>query len=354
MFVFSVQYPDLFWRRTAGRLLGDSTIQEVLEDGSIVAREPTAAEQFQAFQDNLPVLLNNVKNVLFMFNWKGDVAWINNPPNIPQMDSLVGALFLLGLVAWAARMIRRRDVVDWLMPAALFLMLMPSALSIAYPVENPSATRTSGALPIAYLFAAYPLALMIRSVLRLTPARRAAITLASVLLALVMAVSYTQNARLYFERYQRYYLVSSLPYRQAGETLRDFNAEVGGKGNTFMIAYPYWWDHRALGIAAGLVDYPNGITKLEDVPRFMLDAFARQNDYYFEPDSDILFFHAAEDVATHNKLREWFPNGTAEFVEIEQQQRSYALYRVPALGDEAFLALVQRIMVEEGMEAGAE
>ncbi|MEO1439129.1 MAG: hypothetical protein AAFV33_01925, partial [Chloroflexota bacterium] len=125
MFAFSLQFPEHFWRRTAGRLLGDSTVQETLEDGSIVLRDPTFTEQIQAFNANLPILWNNIKDALLMLNWKGDVAWINNAPNIPQMDGIVGAFFLIGVVAWGVRMIRRRDVVDWLVPVMLFVMLMP-------------------------------------------------------------------------------------------------------------------------------------------------------------------------------------------------------------------------------------
>jgi hypothetical protein len=33
----------------------------------------------------------------------------------------------------------------------------------------------------------------------------------------------------------------------------------------FMIAYPHWWDHRAVGIDGGAVDWPNSILKAEDV-----------------------------------------------------------------------------------------
>ena len=275
LFSFSMQYPDLFWRRTAGRLLGDDLVQETLEDGSVIMRDATFGEQLLAFNENLPILGDNIRDALVMFNFKGDVAWINNNPNAPVMDMLVGALFVLGLGAWLVRIVRRRDVVDVLVPVMLFVMLLPSALSIAYPVENPSATRTSGALPVAYLIAAYPLALMLQSVSRLTSRRVIAATLSVVMVGFVMVVSFQQNARTYFQRYHENYLKSSLPYDQAGAELRTFNFGIGSDGNTFMIAYPYWWDHRALGLEAGLVDYPNGVVSLDSLPGFMYEAFLR-------------------------------------------------------------------------------
>lgn len=342
MLTFSLQFPDLFWRRTAGRLFGDSTITETLEDGTVISRTPTFGEQVDAFRENMSILGANIRDAVLMFNWKGDVAWINNAPNVPQMDHIVGALFVLGLVAWLVRMIRRRDVVDWLVPLMLFIMLMPSALSIAYPVENPSATRTSGALPVAYLIAAYPLALMVFSIRRLIPMRIVAFGVSVLLVGLIAFGSIAQNAETYLERYHDNYLLSSLPYEQGGDDMRAFNQEVGTPGNAFMIAYPYWWDHRALGLAAGYVDFPNGIVTLEGVPQFIFDSYQRTDEYRFDPNKDILFFHAAEDGDTLQQLMAWFPEGDGEFVEVPQQRRSYAMYRVPALGEARFLSWVER------------
>lgn len=342
MFAFSIQFPELFWRRATGRLLGDSLIETVNpETGAIIMRNATIGERLQAFGDNLPVLGNNIVDVMLMFNYKGDVAWINNAPNAPQMSSLVGALFLLGLAAWAVRIIRHRQMLDWLVPITIFIMLMPSALSIAYPVENPSATRTSGALPFAFLIAAYPLALMLRSLYRLIPTKRVTHGITAGIVGLIMLGSYQQNANTYFNRFHPNYLMSSLPYRQGGEDLQRFNLAVGGRGNAFMIAYPYWWDHRALGLEGGMVDFPNGIVSLENVPQFIYDSFLRAGVYRFDPERPILFFHATEDEQTLAQLQRWFPNGTSQFVDIPEQNRSYATYRVPPMGIEGFAIFLQ-------------
>ncbi len=351
LFGFSMQYPDLFWRRTTGRLLGDDMVQQTLEDGSVVMREATLGEQLSAFSENLPILGDNIRDVLLMFNFKGDVAWINNNPNAPALDMFVGGLFILGLAAWLVRIIRRRDVVDVLVPLMLFIMLLPSALSIAYPVENPSATRTSGALPVTYLIAAYPLALMLQTVWRLTSQRVLAAIISVMMVGAVMVVSFQQNARTYFQRYHENYLKSSLPYDQAGGELRAFNADVGSAGNSFMIAYPYWWDHRALGLEAGLVDYPNGVVELDDLPGFMYEALLRAGRYNFNPEADILFFLSVDDVETLGQLQEWFPSGRAEFETIESQDRSYAKYIVPSLGTEAFMSFLRE---NDGLNTSAE
>lgn len=347
MFSFSMQYPDLFWRRTTGRLLGDAIVQEVQADGSILTRDATLSERLAAFQDNMPVLNQNIQDVLLMFHWRGDVAWINNAPNVPHMDTLAGALFFLGLAAWLLRIIRRRDVVDVLVPLMLFIMLMPSALAIAYPVENPSATRTSGALPVAYLLAAYPLGQMLFTLRRLLNRRILNGLVATLILSSVMLISYLQNSHTYFQKYHDNYLLSSLPYKQAGEEIAAFNADMGTDGNTFMIAYPYWWDHRAIGLEARLVDYPNGIINLESVPQFLSDSTRRGDRYRFNPERDILFFHAAEDEQTREQLQVWFPNGISRIEDIPEQMRQYAVYRVPAIGQAAFDQFIQTYVTEQ-------
>lgn len=335
LFGFWLQYPEDFWRRTQGRLLGDDVIQTVNDQGQIVERQATVQERLDAFNRNLPILADNLRGALLMFNWKGDVAWINAAPNRPAMDSVTGALLVVGLAAWLARMVRRRDPFDWLVPVALLIMLLPSALSIAYPVENPSHTRTSGALPLAYLIAALPLALIVKSLVEQVGGRRGRVA-AGAAVALVVAGAYGANSAVYFNNYYQAYVGSSLPYTEVGRVLRGFAESDGNFGNAFMIAYPYWWDHRAIGIEAGRVDWPNGIVNREAVPQFLADAYARANRYRLDPDRDLLFLYAPDDEDTGAALRQWFPQGRSMLVQSYQDD-TYRLYRVPALGVDGLL-----------------
>ena len=91
MFHYSMEDPDHFWRRTAGRLLGDDVITEQRADGTIIERRASPEEQAEAFNANVPILMTNVRNALLMFNWKGDVGWISGVPNEPAMDTYTGA-----------------------------------------------------------------------------------------------------------------------------------------------------------------------------------------------------------------------------------------------------------------------
>jgi hypothetical protein len=334
MLGYSFQYPEDFWRRTQGRLLGDAIIQEIDEDDNIVSRHATMAERVEAFQENIPILMSNIRDALLMFNWKGDIAWINGAPNHPAMSNVTGSLLIVGLAAWLARIVRRRDPVDLLIPITIFIMLLPSALSIAYPVENPSATRTSGALPPAYILAAFPLALMAWGLIRLIP-RRFGAGLAFVGVTVLVGFSFVQNANVYFGEYRRSYLVSSLPYTEVGNVLEDF-ALNNGFGNAFMVGFDYWWDHRALGIEAGLTDWPNGLLSIYDTPGEMFYAVQDEGIYRFDYDKDIMFFYAAVDSETEAQLQRWFPHGFFTEQVTYQPEDKYRMFYVPALGLDGF------------------
>ena len=86
LFHYSIEYPEDFWRRASGRLFGDELTQTTDENGNLVMRVPSLSERIDAFNQNIPVLLDNFRNAMLMYNWKGDVAWINNAPNEPAFD----------------------------------------------------------------------------------------------------------------------------------------------------------------------------------------------------------------------------------------------------------------------------
>lgn len=347
MFRYSAEHPEEFWRRTAGRLLGDDIIYEEADDGTISERNATFGERLQAFNDNVPIIMSNIRNVLLMYNWKGDVAWISGVPNHPAMDTVTGSLLILGLAAWGVRAFRTRDSVDMLIPIMVFIMLMPSALSIAYPIENPSATRTMGSLPPAYLLAAFPLALIVTQITSIWQNRRGWVA-ATGLVVILFGGAYAANSYLYFNEYPEHYILASYPYTDAGEKMRGFAISDGAYGNIFMIAYPHWWSHRAIGIESGSVGWPNGIISLDDVPRFMSESFSRTDQYRFDPNKDILFLFSPDDVETRDQLQEWFPEGRLREVTTYQHDDSYMMYRVPWLGTDAFVNFLVGQGVLEG------
>ncbi|MEO8395434.1 MAG: hypothetical protein ABI700_20745, partial [Chloroflexota bacterium] len=145
----------------------------------------------------------------------------------------------------------------------------------------------------------------------------------------------------YFQDYRTAYIANSLPYSVGGQVLHQFASE-NGYGTAFILAYPYWWDHRALAIDGGRIDWANTILKLEDVPAFLQQASYRKDDLRMNPTKDLLFFYSPDDTQSQTWLQQNFPLGYWQNVTTYQPGHSFNLYRVPALGVDLFAHFLLR------------
>jgi hypothetical protein len=202
------------------------------------------------------------------------------------------------------------------------------------PIENPSATRISGTLPLAFMLVALPLAEMVRAAWRLIGGRIGLIVAGVVASGLVVG-SYVANQNIYFVDYNQMYIDSSYPYTAGAVYLRAFGDAVS-YGNAFIINRPGWWDYRAVGIDAGEIDYPNGVGSLAELPLFLENARARTDRFAFDVNDDMLFFYAGDDMATHLWLQEKFPSGFWQLVQPYQPEDTFYVFRAPALGEEGY------------------
>lgn len=120
--------------------------------------------------DLIGVFLDNVKRTLAMFNYKGDSVFVENVPYLREMEFVTAVLFIFGvaLIVW-----RWRHGYNALAMSLFFVMLLPSALSIAFPNEVPNSDRAAGGMGMAFLFAALPLPLLRQYLAKWLPAVRA-------------------------------------------------------------------------------------------------------------------------------------------------------------------------------------
>jgi hypothetical protein len=225
------------------------------------------------------------------------------------------------------------------------IVLLPSALAIAQPIENPSFTRMSGTLPLAYLLVALALAQIVRSAARLVGGSGGAFVAGLAAFGLVLG-SYITNQNTYFNDYYQSYLQGSYPYTEAGQHLRSFGDNFG-YGNVFIINRPGWWDHRAVGVNAGRMDYPNGIPSLADMPEFLQRATQQAAPYTLDVNRDIEFMYAGDDVATDQWLRSKFPDGFGLLIQSYQPEDKFYIFHIPPLGEEAFDAFIEETADED-------
>ena len=331
---YALEYPQDFWRRTTSRVLGDELVTTDMEI--------SAGEQLAALSARLAQLVENLGDALLMFNWQGDVAWINGAPGKPALDPWTGALFLLGLAAWARRIQRKRSALALLLPPTLLIMLLPTALALSFPVENPSHTRASGALPAVFLIAALPLA-QLAGLLRHQLRGRLGLLCAAGLVLVLLTGSLRDSHRRYFVENLHAWQQATFPYATAGQVLAAFVAVTDAPGNAFVIAWPHWWDHRAVGIEGGQQEWPNGVVEIGQLPVFLDNAMAREGTYRLEPERGLLFFLSPEDEETVARLQIWFPHGQLQQRYSERPRDEFLLYRVPPPG----AATLRRLAHEE-------
>jgi len=346
---YIVEFPDDFLRRTSTRLLGDNPVMDVDAQGNEISREPTFLE---AVGQSAPQFFTNYRNATLAYTFKSDGAWFQSAPFHPLMDTATGALFIVGIAAWIGLMLRRRDPGFDLIFPALFIMLLPSALAVAFPNENPSNTRLSGTLPLVYLLAGYAFAVLGQQTARIFGGKIGFVGVGVLSSALLLG-AYSANLKTFRVDYRTEYINSSSPYSVPAVQLREFAENGGSYGNAFIIFYPYWWDHRAIAVDAGAYSprWDHSITDIgspEDasyvaardrVPEWIREAYQSPRDVNntFDPELPILFFYNDNDSETQIYLERWFPEGTWERVEPSYSpNKPYRVYRLPPLGRERF------------------
>ncbi len=326
MLRYWIEEPDQFTGRATSRLFGD--------------QPTTDEERWTLLREGGATFLGNIRNALLMFHYTHDNTWVSSIPGQPALDPVTGAFLVLGAAAWLGLLASERDPVYWFVPVLFFIMILLTALAIAFPIEVPSLQRASGAIPSAYLFAALPVARLCCQIRRALPhalGRGAAITFA----VAVIAAAYQYNHDLYFGDFMDNYHRSAQNHSEAGEILQGFAESDGAYGNAFIIASPHWWDHRAVGVEAGAMRWDNSIVGVERLPQYLHNGLRRTDEYQLQAERDLLFFFAPRNVEAPRLLREWFPDGRPLEIRQEPLEKTFFIYRVPALGQNglrAFLA----------------
>jgi 4-amino-4-deoxy-L-arabinose transferase-like glycosyltransferase len=170
----------------------------------------------------LPVLSGNILHALLAFHVRGDVVFRSNPSALPHLDPLSGLLFLAGCIFWL-----RPDFRRWspLLFVPFFLLQLPSMLVLSFPNEVPSASRTLGVAPIAYLLVATGLLWLLRA---LRPFRPLDLLAALALSAAILGL----NAYRYFDVYVAGLPDHNIPF---GRVIADYVDRLPAKTSVYMV-----------------------------------------------------------------------------------------------------------------------
>jgi hypothetical protein len=196
------------------------------------------------------VFLSNLWRGMGMFTWDDGEIWVHSVPYRPALDIVSAGLFVLGCALLFARYIRERHWFDIFMLVSIPLLLMPSILSLAFPHENPSLNRTSGAIVPVFLIIGYSLDGVMAALERAAMSRRGAVAAWS-LAAILFLFSARQNYDLVFNQFISQYRTGTWNSAEIGGVVRQFSDTVGSPDQAWVVPYPYWVDTRLVGVGAG-------------------------------------------------------------------------------------------------------
>lgn len=265
--------------------------------------------------DNLIlVFLENVWKALIMPFWKSGTAWVISVPDQPALDTFTAAFLLLGLIATIVHWLKNRSWRDLFLMLSIPLLMLPSTLALAFPIENPSQSRAGGAMLPIFLISAIGFETLLRTFW--VKARQYGYKVVIVLIALALIIS---SARSNFDfalvKYPEIFASSTWNTREMGVVVKDFTRSFGTIDNAWIVAKAYWVDTRLVAMTAGYVDRDLQVWP-DDLERTLANPGAK------------LFIVKADDVDGMTRLRTLYPDGYATYHQSPLQDRDFIVYLV--------------------------
>jgi hypothetical protein len=229
----------------------------------------------------LIIFLQNQVNALLMFNWSDGTAWFLGVPGRPALDVVSAVLLVMGIFFLLARYLRQHCWLDLFVLLAIPLLMLPSSLAIAFPIENPATNRTSGAFPIVFVVVAIG-AIALLDVFKSRLSRWSYQFLVLPCAGLLLVGSMVQNYQLTFVEYPTQYRLAAQNASEIGALVSAFAHSVGSYSEAYVVPYPYWVDTRLVGMYAGnpTQDYalpPSSLQALDSAGNPLLVIFNKDD-----------------------------------------------------------------------------
>jgi NADH:ubiquinone oxidoreductase subunit K len=295
LFRFTVEYPSFVFGRSLTRL---TSLERPL---------PGPAGQ---------IFISNFWAAITMFFWSDGVAWSGSVPLHPALDTVSAALFFIGVLFVGMRYWKRRNWIDLFMLISIPLLLLPSILALAFPVENPSLQRTMAAIVPVFLITAVGLDEIITSLVRRLAWPMGNVTAWCVAL-LLLSWSAWGNFDLAFNQFASQYQQAAWNTSEIGRVIRGFAASVGTLDSAYVIPYPYWVDDRLVGIEAGAVPIKDYSLPIDQIQGTKTETAAK------------LFVVNTHDNKAVESLRSIYPQGTLSTYHSATPGKDFLLYEVP-------------------------
>jgi 4-amino-4-deoxy-L-arabinose transferase-like glycosyltransferase len=296
---YMVERPQMFWYRTLTR--------------AVDVEHPLPGEPLQLFETTF-------SRTLGMFNWYGDEVWVCTVPRAPAVDVISGGLLLLGVVYALVYLSRKRGLLAAQLVIGGLILLLPSALNLAFPNESPSVVRAGGAMPIVGVLIALAL-LHIAGEVKNNLGSQVGPIAAGVLVTVLLISMAAINFQRYFTTYLDNYRLSAMNTREVSDAVRDYVGSIGDFNQVYLKGWPYWLDARALALQ--VAEKPGWETT--NVTLNPQEVLALPGD----PSSPRLYILHPADVETLDILRYAFPNGWTRVNHSATPGHDFVFYFVP-------------------------
>ena len=205
------------------------------------------------------IFLSNTWNALKLFNWDDGTIWVNSVPDRPGLDIVSGALFLIGIVLLLVRYFQKRHWQDLFLLFSVPILLLPSILSLAFPLENPAINRSGGALVPTFIIIALALDGLIQAFENTSSVeggsertQTSRVFWAYALTGVLLFVSAVQNFGIVFHDFDEEYRIGSWNTSEMGAIIKQFGLIYGETDTVWVVPFPFWVDTRLPGVWAGI------------------------------------------------------------------------------------------------------
>ncbi len=263
----------------------------------------------------LLILFENLWKSLIMPVWDNGQIWVHSIPNRPGLGVVTATFFVFGVLLLIIRYMKRRDWLDLFWLISIPLLMTPSALSLAFPDENPSLNRTGGAIIVVFLIVGLAFDAMLRTLQskRLAPG---GVWLSWIVSAFLISWSASQNYDLVFNQYSIQFQNNAWNTSELGAIIEQFVDSVGAYDSAWVVPYPHWVDTRLVGIRAGYPEKDYALWR-ENIPDTVDDP--RPKLYLVKP----------EDTETIDLLRSLYPTGVLRLYNSKVEGRDFYIFSVP-------------------------
>jgi hypothetical protein len=264
----------------------------------------------------IKILLENIWDAAKMYGWDDGTIWVVAVPRRPALDWVTGAFFHLGVAMVLVRVIKNRRWQEAFLLAVVPILMLPSIMSLAFPIENPAPNRVSAAIVPVFTIAAIPLAWIPAWAKEVWKSKRSTV-LATAFVVGLFFISCMNNYKLVIDDFASQLRRSLWNTREMSQYIQGFAESIGGYDTAHVVNYPHWVDTRLLGIIA-------------EVPSIELGIQPEQLQELSEETRPQLFIFKPEDEATLQTLEVLFPTGRLAYQRSEIPGKDFMVYFVPS------------------------